>query len=329
MKLIGFPRFCALALGTMAFLLSVNGSAVAATSSTAQRTFTSPTDAKNALLQAARTHDRQSIDQMFGPEVTNLLTGDKVLDDDHFEQFAKDLSERCELIPRGNGVVTLEIGNNSWPFPIPLVQTNGAWVFDTPAGEQEIIDRHIGRDEYYAIGVCRAYVNAQRQYASRFSQNGTPTYATQLECTPGKMDGLCWAAENGSRSSPLSAVVAQAGQRSNNGRGPLPFHGYVFKILTRQGPAAPGGRMDYVHNSRMTGGFALVAYPVRWGESGIMTFIVNQDGTVYQKSLGENTARTAAQMKEFNPDESWSVVTDPGITDLTANESSRKPMTPR
>jgi hypothetical protein len=290
-----------------------------------QRIFTSPADATNALITAASAHDRQAIHEMFSPEITNLMTGDPKLDAKHFDEFAGDLAVRCDIVPDGNGRVTLQIGQGTWPFPIPLVQTNGVWMFDTLAGEEEIINRHIGRDEYYAIGVCRAYVKAQQDYASRFAgANGTPAYALRLKSTPGKMDGLYWPVETNGAPSPLSSLVAEAcleGYDWNSGKGPHPFRGYLFKILTRQGPDAPGGKMNYLRHGKMTGGFALVAYPVRWGESGIMTFIVNQDGTVFQQTLGEQTMKIARAMKEYNPDNRWTVVKEQGITDLTGDPS--------
>jgi DUF2950 family protein len=287
-----------------------------------QRAFASPAEAAQELVNAAKAQDRQALHEIFGPEITNLLTGDRTLDERHREEFARDLAEGCDIVPQGKDRMTLEIGRDPWPFPIPLIQTNGAWIFDTIAGEEEIINRHIGRDEYYAIGVCRAYVKAQRDYASRFSgSSGAPKYAERFKSAPGKSDGLYWPAGTSGAPSPFSPFVAEAsleGYNWTSGTGPRPFHGYCFRILTRQGRAAPGGKMDYVRHGEMTGGFALVAFPVRWGESGIMTFIVNQDGVVYQRSLGEKTARTAAAIKEYNPDKGWTVVQDAGITNLTA-----------
>ncbi len=286
----------------------------------APRIYASPSEASNDLVKAARSHDRQAIREIFGPEVTNLWTGDQALDEKHFAAFADALAERCDTVPEGPNRVTLEIGSDPWPFPIPLIKTNGAWFFDAIAGEEEIINRHIGRDEYYAIGVCQAYVKAQREYANRFAAaGGLPRYAMRFKSAPGKTDGLYWPGEIHGASSPLSAFVAQAsleGYNWSTGQGPRPFHGYYFKILTRQGSSAPGGKQDYVRDGAMTGGFALVAYPIRWGESGVMTFIVNQDGVVYQRSLGEKTARIAAAMKSYNPDAHWTMVSEPGITSL-------------
>ena len=293
-----------------------------------QRTFASPAAATNALVEAAKARDWQLIRAMFGPEVTNLLTGDSTLDEKHIEEFASDLAVRCDTVPAGYDKMTLEIGRDSWPFPIPLIQTNGAWLFDTIAGEDEIVNRHIGRDEYHAIGVCRAYVKAQREYAQRFAGTaGIPKYAQRLKSSPGRMDGLYWPTKTNATPSPLSSFVAEAcleGYNWRSGKGPRPYYGYCFKILTRQGPAAPGGKMKYVRDGEMTGGFALVAYPVRWGASGIMTFVVNQDGVVYQRCLGEKTAKIAAVTKDYNPDSRWTVVQDPGITELTEDGPSGK-----
>ena len=325
LKTFRFPSITALALGLLyvTWLGQVRGQDQPAAS---QRTFTSPAEAAIELVKAAKAHDRQAIREIFGPNATNLLTGDATLDEKHFEAFATHLAERCEAVADGSDRVTLELGQEQWPFPIPLIKTNGTWFFDTIAGEEEIINRHVGRDEFYAIGVCRAYVKAQRDYASRFaSSTGAPKYAQRFRSTPGKWDGLYWPAETNSTPSPLSSFVAEAcleGYDWSRSSGPRPFHGYFFKILTRQGPAAAGGKMNYVRSGEMNGGFALVAYPVRWGESGIMTFIVNQEGVVYQRSLGEKTARKAAAMKEYDPDRRWTVVQEPGIIDLTADKQS-------
>jgi hypothetical protein len=322
LQTVEFPSIPALVLGILYATLpgQVRGEDPLAMS---QRTFASLGAATNELVKAAKAHDWQSIHAMFGPEVTNLLTGDSTLDEKHIEEFARDLGERCDAVPAGNDKVTLEIGRDPWPFPIPLIRTNGAWLFDTIAGEEEIVNRHIGRDEYHAIGVCRVYVKAQREYARRLAgSSGTPKYAQRLKSSPGRMDGLYWPTETKATPSPLSSFVAEAcleGYDWRSGKGPRPFHGYCFKILTRQGPAAPGGKRNYVRDGEMTGGFALVAYPVRWGASGIMTFVVGQDGVVYERSLGEKTARIAAAMTGYNPDSRWTVVQEPGITELTAD----------
>jgi hypothetical protein len=202
-------------------------------------------------------------------------------------------------------------------MPIPLVKTNGQWYFDTAAGKDEIINRHIGKDELHAIGVCRAYVAAQQQYASANpAAVGGTNYAQQFKSTPGKKDGLYWPAAENKPASPFGPLVAEAnaeGYDKHTGAGPHPFHGYYFRILTRQGKDAPGGKMDYLSHGNLTGGFALVAYPEHWDQSGIMTFIVNQDGKVFQRNFGEKTSRIAGMMKEYNPDSQWTLVQDEGV----------------
>jgi len=292
-----------------------------------QRTFASVTAATEALTAAARAHDRPAMHEIFGPLVTNLVTGDQALDTQHFETFASNLVERCQPVPEGANRVVLEIGHEQWPFPIPLVKTNGVWFFDTVAGEEEVVNRHIGLDEYYAIGVCRDFVKAEQQHASHAAGTpDTPKYAGRFRSEPGRQDGLDGAADTGATPSPLAQLLAEASQEgfSWSSTGPHPFHGYMFKILTRQGPAAPGGKKDYLQNGAMTGGFALVAYPARWGQSGIMTFIVNQDGVVYQRSLGDKTPQLVGEMSEYNPGPQWAVVKDEGITDVAAAESGRR-----
>lgn len=281
----------------------------------AQQVFPSPADATNALVTAVQRQDRPALNTIFGSEATNLVTGDRALDDRHLHSFGTKLAEGCALVTTEPDQMELQVGGDKWPFPIPLVKTNGGWIFDTLAGEEEIINRHIGRDEYFAIGVCRAFVKAEQEYAERFG-----SFADRFKSTPGKTDGLYWPEQTGNGKSPLSSFVAEASLRGydwKHGHGPRPFHGYLFKILTRQGPAAPGGKMDYIQNGKMTGGCAMVAYPLRFGESGVMTFIVSRNGVVYQKCLGDRTSRVASSMKEYNPDRQWQPVQIEGIADLT------------
>ena len=253
------------------------------------------------------------------------MTGDKVQDANNAQRFAAAMAQGCNQVKEGDDTITLEVGTNNWPYPIPLVQTNGQWHFDTAAGKEEIINRHIGKDELHAIGVCRAYVTAQRQYASANPNAATETtYAQHLKSTPGKKDGLYWAAADNEPASPFGSLVAEAQAEGYvlhaKGTGPHPFHGYYFRILTRQGSAAPGGEKDYLSHGSLTGGFALVAYPEQWDQSGIMTFIVNQDGKVYQQNLGEKTSRIAADLKEYNPDTNWTLVADDGITNVVSEK---------
>jgi len=288
-----------------------------------QRTFASPDDAVVALKAATEADDRTAMHEIFGPDIHDLLTGDQVQDANNRKRFAQALEQRCNQVREGDDKIVLEVGTNDWPMPIPLVKADGQWRFDTSAGKEEIINRHIGKDELHAIGVCRAYVEAQRKYASmNHGATGQPTYAQKIKSTPGNRDGLYWETSGGEPGSPFGPLVDEAraeGYSSHKeGTGPHPFHGYYFRILTRQGKEAPGGKMNYVRNGEMTGGFALVAYPERWGRSGVMTFIVNQDGMIYQRNLGEQTARIAASMQEYNPNRDWTVVEDQGIVNAVS-----------
>jgi len=282
----------------------------------AQRSFASPEAAVKALQAAAEAKDKATLTSIFGPEFQELLTGDEVQDSNNARRFAAALAQGCKPVSEGADKITLEVGTNNWPMPIPLVKANDQWRFDTAAGKEEIISRHIGKDELHAIGVCRAYVAAQRQYASANPGGGGTNYARKFKSTPGQKDGLYWVSTGNDPASPFGPLVAEAhaeGYGQHPSAGPHPFHGYFFRILTRQGKDAPGGKMNYLTDGNLTGGFALVAYPVTWDHSGIMTFIVNQDGKVFQRNLGEKTFRIASAMKEYNPDSRWTLVEDEGV----------------
>jgi len=289
-----------------------------------QRLFASPDEAVKALQAAAEAKDTATLQEIFGPEFKDLLTGDKVQDTDNAQKFAAAMAQGCNPVNEGTDKITFEIGTNDWPMPIPLVRTNGQWHFDTVAGKDEIINRHIGEDELNAIGVCRSYVAAQQQYASMNPVAGGGTnYAQKFKSTPGMKDGLYWTVLANEPASPFGPLVAEAhaeGYHYKRGTGPHPFHGYYFRILTRQGEAAPGGKMNYLSHGNLTGGFALVAYPEHWDQSGIMTFIVNQDGKVYQQNLGEKTSRIAWAIKEYNPDNAWVLVEDAGVPDAASEK---------
>jgi hypothetical protein len=282
----------------------------------AQRLFASPDQAIKALQAATEAKDKAALAEIFGPEIDGLLTGDPVQDANNAQRFAAAMAEGCNPVKEGEDKITLEIGTNNWPMPIPLVKADGQWHFDTAAGREEIINRHIGMDELHAVGVCRAYVAAQRQYAS-LNADGETKYARKFKSTPGKKDGLYWPAAENQPASPFGPLVAEAHAEGYvthaSGTGPHPFHGYYFRILTRQGNAAPGGKMKYISHGSLTEGFALVAYPEHWDQSGIMTFIVNQDGKVYQRNFAEQTSRIAGTMKEYNPDNEWTPVEDEGV----------------
>jgi hypothetical protein len=283
----------------------------------AQRLFASPDEAAKALQAAAEAKDKAALKEIFGPEAAELFTGDEVLDANNAQRFATALAQGCKPVKDGEDKITFEVGTNSWPMAVPLVKADGQWHFDTAAGKAELINRHIGKDELHAIGVCRAYVAAQRQYASANADaGGEAKYAQKFKSTPGKKDGLYWPSAENEPASPFGPLVAEAhaeGYGQTGGKGPHPFHGYYFRILTRQGKAAPGGKMNYMSHGNLTGGFALVAYPQYWDQSGIMTFIVNQDGTVFQRNFGEKTSRMGRAMKEYNPDSEWTVVKDEGV----------------
>ena len=283
----------------------------------APRLFASPDEAVKALQAAVAANDKAALREIYGSEIDELLTGDEVQDANNAKRFAAVMAQGCKLAPEGEDKITLEVGENSWPMPIPLVKADGQWRFDTAAGKEEIINRHIGKDELHAIGVCRAYVAAQRQYAGANPDAGQGTkYAQKFKSAPGMKDGLYWPAAENEPASPFGPLVAEAhveGFGQKMGTGVKPFHGYYFRILTCQGKDAPGGKMNYMSDGNLTGGFALVAYPEHWDQSGIMTFIVNQDGKVYQRNLGEKTSQIAGAMKEYNPDSEWTLVQDEGV----------------
>lgn len=290
--------------------------ALAAQPAPAQRTFSSAEEARQALVSAVRAKDHGALRAIFGPVASELEPGDPVEQAEEFERFSHHVAEGVELVKEDGAKATLLIGAKKWPFPVPIVNKGGAWLFDTEAGREEIINRRIGHNELLAIKVCRAYVDAQREYYTMPEPDGDqiPKYAQRMISTPGRRDGLYWPTPAGAKESPLGPLVAKAKeegymqQRKPGEKGPRPFHGYYFRILKQQGPSASGGKFKYVINGNMVGGYALVAYPARWGISGVMTFIVNQRGRVYQKNLGPKTPEIARRMKAYNPDLTWKLV---------------------
>lgn len=281
-------------------------------SAAGEQTFTSPEAAVNALVAAATDHDTNALHSIFGPEGHGLISPDVVQATEEYKMFVQHLTERTLLVTNSDSNVTLEVGMDGWPFPIPLVKQDGDWFFDTAAGSEEILDRRIGRDEIGVINVCNAYVEAQREYASQDRMgDGVLAYAQFLRSTPGTRDGLFWPENSGGDLSPLGPLVAQARVEGYQRTAKMlndeqaPYHGYYFKILTRQGKHAPGGKYNYIINGRMIAGFALVAWPAEWGNTGVMTFIVNQQGRVYQRNLGPKTARIAGGMTAYDPDDTW------------------------
>ena len=249
-----------------------------------QRLFSSPQDAVKALTEAVGAKDNTALEQIFGPSGKDLRSGDEVQDSIEFVEFAKYLTEKNDLIKENDSKVILHIGNENWPFPVPIVKYNDQWFFDTEAGKEEILNRRIGEDELTAILVCRAYVKAQREYVFKdWDGDGIFAYAQKLRSDSGKRNGLFWRSAPGETLSPLGELVAQAwheGYKKNRKAFKeaelSPFHGYYFKILTAQGKNVPGGGYNYIANGNMVGGFAMVAFPSYLGKSGVMTFIVNQ-----------------------------------------------------
>jgi len=274
------------------------------------RSFATPEAAAQALAQAAKTNDLLALQAIFGADAGQLLhSGDDVADARNRQRFSAAYDERHKLVPSGTDAETLIVGKDDWPMPIPLVKHGDSWTFDTQAGEQEILRRRIGRNELSAMRVCSAIVAAEHQYATEhLDSDGMPVYTALLASSPGHHNGLYWLAAGTAPASPLGRLVADAAAEGYNHAksGPLaPYHGYYYRILTRQGKAAAGGERDYIVHGKLMAGFAVLAYPAQYGASGIMTFIVDRDGTVYAKDLGENTSKTAVAMMAFDPDASW------------------------
>ena len=283
-----------------------------------QRLFSSPEDAVKALTEAVNAKDNTALDQIFGPSVKDLRSGDEVQDTIEFVELAKYLAQKSDLVKENDSKVNLHIGNENWPFPVPIVKYNDKWFFDTEAGKEEVLNRRIGEDELTAVLLCRAYVKAQREYVLKdWDGDGIFAYAQKLRSDAGRRNGLFWRSSRGEALSPLGELVAQAwheGYKKNRKafkeNEPSPFHGYYFKILTGQGKNVPGSGYNYIVNGNMVGGFAMVAFPSNWGTSGVMTFVVNQQGKVYEKNLGPDTTKIAQKMKLYNPNKTWSPVKD-------------------
>ncbi len=279
----------------------------------AQQAFKTPDEAASALVGAVKAGDMRAIATVLGPDGDDIVSsGDKVADAGIRQEFIAGYDAKHQIKMEGDDKAILVIGQEEFPLPIPLVRKDGMWRFDTVAGREEILVRRIGRNELDAIQTCLAYYDAQNEYAEKDRTGaGTGTYAQRVVSHPGKKDGLYWPTAQGEEPSPLGELAAQATRQGYRvGAGRMPYNGYYFKILTRQGSAAPGGEMNYVVKGKMIGGFALVAYPAEYGNSGVMTFIVNHAGKVYEKNLGEDTAKLAERMNAFNPDSSWHEVTD-------------------
>ncbi len=286
-----------------------------ADSKPAQRTFATPAEAGTAFLDAAKSGDQQALLAIFGPDGNDVLfSGDPVKDKNGLQDFVAAYVQmnRWREIKAGGEI--LYVGADNYPFPVPLVQnSSGQWSFDTAAGKDEILARRIGKGELTAIAACLATANAQQQYFSRIHDgDSAKQYSQKIVSDAGKQNGLYWNAVQGQNPSPLGELgdFAKAIGYTNAGEKPQPFNGYYFRILTKQGEKAPGGAKDYIANGKMTGGFAVLAYPVEYRNSGIMTFVIGKDGVVYQKDLGEKTTDLASAMAEYNPGVGWSVAVE-------------------
>jgi hypothetical protein len=275
-----------------------------------QKSFKSPEEAVQALVEAVMKDDTKGLMAIFGPESKDLIfSGDKVADNAGRDRFTAAYEEKHQLVKEGDNKAILIIGEHDWPMPIPLVKQGEAWLFNTEEGKDEIMNRRIGKNELNAIEVCLAYVDAQREYAIKDCDgNRLRDYAQRFASTRGKKDGLYWEVKEGEEESPMGPLMAKAAKKGYLQFNLSPYHGYYYKILKAQGDAAPGGAYIYVARGHMIGGFAMVAYPAEYGNSGIMTFVVNQDGVVYQKDLGKETKRVAEAMTLYDPDKTWQQV---------------------
>jgi hypothetical protein len=272
-----------------------------------QKSFCSPEEAVKSLVAAIRAHDTEEMLAILGPGSRELISsGDEAADRTGREKFLKAYEQMNTLQQESAEKMTLCVGKDNWPMPIPVMKKGSAWVFDIRKGKQEILNRRIGRNELRVIDVLHAYVDAQHEYATKDCRGGGKVeFAQRLISTEGSRDGLYWESKVGEAESPLGPLVALAAKEGYANPDLQPFHGYYFKILKGQGKHADGGPYNYVVRGKMILGFAIVAYPAEYANSGVMTFMVNQEGIIYQKNLGKNTRRIAEAMKIFNPDKTW------------------------
>jgi Protein of unknown function (DUF2950) len=275
-----------------------------------QKTFPSPEDASNAFVTAAQNNDEKAMLDILGPDAKQIVSsGDETEDAQNRANFVEKYQQMHRLAKEPDGTVTLYIGAENWPAPIPLVNRGNRWYFDTEAGKREILYRRVGRNEMSAMKVCQELVAAEKEYYSTQHDE----YAQKIFSDEGQHNGLYWKAADGEPQSPIGPLVAAAvaeGYVKGQDGPPTPYRGYYFRILTSQGKGSPGGPKSYLVNGKMVEGFAFVAYPAEYRSSGVMTFIVNEDGVVYQKDLGKKTGVVAKDMKEYNPNSSWKKAVD-------------------
>jgi len=301
-------------LGRVAVTICLVGGASLALAAPVQRTFASAEEAAAALVTAVKSGDRTAVLDILGHDAkTWIFSPDAVADRDLASRFVAAYERQHAIAPDRENRATLTVGPDEWPFAFPLVKSGAKWRFDTAAGKREMLARRIGENELAAINVLLAIVDAQREYAAEDrNADGLREYARRFASSDGKKDGLYWPTAANEPQSPLGPLVSRAARegyrKGDSPEKPVPFHGYYFRMLKGQGPLAKGGAVDYEVRGRMIGGFAVVAWPAKWGNTGVMTFIVNHDGVVHEKDLGAATAETASAMTRFNPDAQWAVV---------------------
>lgn len=292
-----------------------------------QKTFATPQEAAEALIQAAGNYDLPALLEIFGPDGRDFVSSaDPVRDKSYAAAFAAKAQEKhaVTLDPKNKNRAILSVGDDDWPLPVPVVKRQGKWLFDSKAGHDEILYRRTGANELDAIQICRGFVEAQEQYASQIHDNsGLHQYAQKVISSPGKQDGLYWQTPEGTPAGPISEPIAKAIAEGYTTKD-APYHGYYFKILKGQGPAAPLGRLDYVIQGAMIGGFALVAIPAQYRVTGVKTFMVSHDGIVYEKDLGPDSPKIAGQMELYNPDQSWRRTTDNWPADALSTTTAAK-----
>ena len=294
----------------MIVLLAGSVLLAAALDAAAQRTFATPEEAAQALVEVAKSGDMEAATALLGPGARDVLeSGDPIDDANARAQFVERATEKTTIEREDGGWAVVSVGKNAWPFAIPLRESDGKWVFDLEEGREELLDRRIGGNELVAISVARAFVDAQREYAAKDPDgDGVQNFASRIMSTEGKRDGLYWPTSEDEEPSPFGPLVAEAvasGYEADSEGGRVPYEGYYFKVLTAQGDDASGGAMSYEENGKLTKGFGLVAWPATYGVSGVQTFVVNQLGIVFEKDLGPETGDVAARMTAYDPDRSW------------------------
>jgi hypothetical protein len=301
-----------LALSVVLLVWILGAPFASADDASAQKVFPSPNAAVSALVAADKGDDMKALSSVLGPDSDPILSsGDPVADKNAREDFARRYEEMHRLAYDDQGRVILYIGAGNWPVPIPLVKKDGGWVFDTAAGKDELLFRRIGRNELFTIKVLEDLADAQSEYASEAYDGDEGQFAQKILSDPGKKNGLFWEATEGQPESPIGPLVASAtaeGYKKDSGGNPIPFHGYYYKVLEGQGRNAPGGAKKYLVDGKMTNGFAFLAYPAEYRASGVMTFMINQDGVIVQKDLGPDTSKLASATDEYNPDKTWQEV---------------------